>query len=109
MLARAGASTRQTQALNSPLPIPTFRMRLLSLFTLLCGAVAVSAGGHAAGATTFAVRSKLSLKDTPQSAYHQKDLTVEETSSSVPSVRGGAGPFKPSAVAQFATIITILK
>ena len=86
-----------------------FSMRLLSLLTLLCGAVAASAGGHAAGASTFVMKSKLSLKDTPQSANRQKDLNVEETSSSVPSVRGGAGPFKPSAVAQFATIITILK
>ena len=85
-------------------------MRLLSLFTLLCGAVAVSAGGHAAGASTFVMKSKLSLKDT-QPANHQKDLTVGSgvPSGSVPSVRGGAGPFKPSAVAQFATIITILK
>ena len=86
-----------------------FNMRLLSLFTFLCGAVAASAGGHAAGASTFVMRSKLSLKDTPQSTNHQKDLNVEETSSSVPLVRGGAGPFRPSAVAQFATIITILK
>lgn len=86
-----------------------FSMRLLSLFTLLCGAVAVSAGGHAAGASTFVMKSNLSLKDTQQPANQQKDLNVEERSSSVPSVRGGAGPLKPSAVAQFATIITILK
>lgn len=83
-------------------------MRLLSLFTLLCGAAAVSAGGRSAGSSTFVVKSK--LKDTQQPPVNrQRDLNVEETSSSVPSVRGGAGPFKPSAVAQFATIITILK
>jgi hypothetical protein len=76
-------------------------MRLLSLFTLLCGTVAVSAGGHAAGACTFLMKSKLSsVKDMPKPVRHQ-DLTVE--------VRGGAGPFKSSAVAQFATVITILK
>ena len=86
-----------------------FSMRLLSLFTLLCGAAAVSAGGRSAGASTFVVKSKLSLKDTQQPPVNRRDLNVEETPSSVPSVRGGAGPFKPSAVAQFATIITILK
>ena len=85
-----------------------FSMRLLSLCTLLCNAAAVSAGGRSAGASTFVVKSK--LKDTQQPPVNrQRDLNVEETPSSVPSVRGGAGPFKPSAVAQFATIITILK
>ena len=86
-----------------------FSMRLLSLFTLLCGAAAVSAGGRSAGASTFVVKSKLSLKDTQQPQVNRRDLNVEETPTSVPSVRGGAGPFRPSAVAQFATIITILK
>lgn len=80
-------------------------MRLLSLVTLLCGTVAVSAGGRAAGASTFVVKSKLSVNDTPRPIH----VTVKDTAGTVPSVRGGAGPFKPSAVAQFATIITILK
>ena len=82
-------------------------MRLLSLVTLLCGTVAVSAGGRAAGASTFVMKSKLSVNDTrtPRPIH----VAVEDTAGTVPSVRGGAGPFKPSAVAQFATIITILK
>jgi len=83
-------------------------MRLLSLVTLLCGTVAVSAGGRAAGASTFVMKSKLSANDrtsTPRPIH----VAVEDTAGTVPSVRGGAGPFKPSAVAQFATIITILK
>ena len=78
-------------------------MRLLSLVTLLCGTVAVSAGGRAAGASTFVMKSK--LNDTPRPIH----VAVEDTAGTVPLVRGGAGPFKPSAVAQFATIITILK
>ena len=80
-------------------------MRLLSLVTLLCGTVAVSAGGRAAGASTFVTKSKLSVNETPRPIR----VAVEDTAGTVPLVRGGAGPFKPSAVAQFATIITILK
>ena len=80
-------------------------MRLLSLVTLLGGTVAVPAGGRAAGASTFVMKSKISENDTPRPIH----VAVEDTAGTVPSVRGGAGPFKPSAVAQFATIITILK
>lgn len=80
-------------------------MRLLSLVTLLGGTVAVPAGGRAAGASTFVMKSKISENDTPRPIH----VAVEDTVGTVPSVRGGAGPFKPSAVAQFATIITILK
>ncbi len=83
-------------------------MRLLSIVTILCGTAAVSAGGRATGASTFVMKSKLAVNDTPR-PIQQKDVAVEETFGTVPSVRGGAGPFKSSAVAKFATIITILK